>query len=295
MDHPYFLLQPLLWSFGYAVSSLMLKRALDGGAGPLRIAFLNNIAIGIYFLPGLAMLPHPVDWKLLFWPLVASGVYFVGQLSTFLAMRIGDVTVLTPVLGTKVVFVALFTFMLGAAPMLWTGWLAAILSATAVFLLGLSSWQDRKRLLQTALLGMTSAALYGRCDLIFQVHAHELGALPFAGVMMFAVMLESFLLVPFFREPLRAIPRPAWPWAFWGSLLGAAQSGGMAYTLGVYGQAEAVNVVYSTRGLWSILLVWQVGPWFGNQERAVGGKVMVRRLAGALLLLVAVGLILWGK
>jgi drug/metabolite transporter (DMT)-like permease len=294
MDHPYFLLQPLLWSLGYGIASLMLKRALDGGAGPLRIAFLNNVAIGIYFLPWLAFLPHPLNWKMLIWPLVASVVYFVGQVSTFLAMRIGDVTVLTPVLGIKVVFVAVFTVLLGAGPMPWSWWLASGLAASAVFLLGLSNWRDRTRLVKTALLAMASAALYGRCDLILQMHASELGALPFAAVMMGAVMVESLLLFPFFRQPLRAIPRAAWPWALWGSLLCAAQSAGMAYTIGHYGQATAVNVVYSTRGLWSILLVCVVGPWFGNQERAAGAGVMARRLAGALLLLAAVGLILMG-
>jgi drug/metabolite transporter (DMT)-like permease len=295
MDHPYFLLQPLLWSFGYAIASLMLKRALDGGAEALHIAFLNNVAIGIYFLPGLAMLPHPFALQMLYWPLVASLMYFTAQASTFVAMRIGDVTVLTPVLGSKVLFVAMFTVVLGAGRIPWTWWLAVCLSATAVFMLSLSHWRDRKRLLQTVALGMFSAALYSRCDLIFQMHAQEIGTFPFAGIMMAAVLLESFLLVPFFKQPLRSIPRAARPWAVWGSMLGAAQSGGMAYTLGVYGQAAAVNVVYSTRGLWSIILVWLIGPWFGNQERDIGRGVMTRRLLGALLLLAAVGLVLWGK
>jgi drug/metabolite transporter (DMT)-like permease len=294
MEHPYFLLQPLLWSVGYGFASLILKRALDGGAGPMRIAFLNNVAIGVYFLPGLWLLPHPFEIKMLFWPLVASLLYFVGQISIFLAMRIGDVTVLSPVLGSKVVFVAIFTAMLGAGPMPWTSWLASILAASAVFLLGLSHWSDRRRLLQTALLGLTSASLYGRCDLILQMHASEIGAMPFVALMMSATMIESLVLLPFFRQPLRAIPRAAWPWAFWGSLLCAAQSGGMAYTTSHYGHANAVNVVYSTRGLWSILLVCVAGPWFGNQERAAGAGVMARRIAGALLLLVAVCLILHG-
>jgi len=294
MEHPYFLLEPLVWSLGYALSSVMLKRALDGGAGSLRIAFLNNVFIGLIFLPGLAMLPHPLPWHLLVWPFVASLIYFVGQLCTFLAMRVGDVTVLTPVLGIKVVFVAVFTAALGAGAMPWMWWVACGLSAGAVFLLGVSHWHDRRRIMSTVVLGMISAALYGRCDLMFQVHAPELGTLPFAAVTMGAVMVESLFLLPFFREPLRAISREARPWAWWGSFIGAAQSAGMAWTLGHYGEAARVNVVYSTRGLWSILLVWLAGPWFGNQEREAGAGVMTRRLVGALLLLVAVGLVLSG-
>jgi hypothetical protein len=106
------------------------------------------------------------------------------------------------------------------------------------------------------------------------------------------VAIEAFGLVPFFSEPFRAVPRKAWPWALWGGVICAAQSGGMAYTLGHYGKATAINVVYSTRGLCSILVVWLLGSWFGNYERDEGQKVMVRRLAGALLLLGAVGLVL---
>jgi len=295
MAHPYFLLQPLLWSFGFAIGGIMLKRALDHGTGPLRIAFLNNIAGGLIFLPGLAMLPHPLTWPMLAWPLLSSLVYATGQVLFFLAMRTGDVTVLAPAMGVKVVFVALFTVLLGAGVMPGTWWVAACLAAGAVFLLGMSNWHDRKRLARTAVLAVLSASLYGFNDLLVQMHAHAISTMGFTAVMFGAVAVESFLLIPFFREPLRAIPRAAWPWALAGSLICAAQSGGMAYTLGNYGSAPAVNVVYSTRGLWSILLVWVAGSWFGNRESAAGTGVMVRRLAGALLLLLAVGLVLAGN
>jgi len=292
MDRPYFLLQPLLWSFGFAFGSVMLKRALDGGAGPLRIAFLTNLAMWVIFLPGWWFLPAKLSWTLLQWPLFASGLFFFGQVLTFMAMRLGDVSVIAPAFGIKVVFVAGFTVMLGAGPMPGAWWLASALSAVAVFLLGLSNWRERSRLLRTVLLAVVAAALYARCDLVLQMHAREFGPWGFVAVMMTAVAAESLLLVPFFRSPLRAISREAWPWAFWGSIVIAAQSSGMAYTLGHHGEAARVNIVYCTRGLWSILLVWLAGPWFGNQERAAGAGVMTRRLVGALLLLVAVGLVL---
>lgn len=292
MDHPYFLLQPLLWSWGFAMGGIILKRAMDHGTGPLRIAFLNNVAAGLLFLPGLALLPHTMTWPMLEWPLLSSLVYAMGQILFFLAMRTGDVTVLAPAMGVKVVFVALFTVLLGAGLMPGTWWAAACLAAGAVFLLGMSNWHDRKRLARTAVLAVLSAALYGFNDLLVEMHAPAIGTMGYTAVMFAGVALSSFLLMPFFREPLRTIPRAAWPWAVGGSILCAAQSGGMAFTLGHYGEAPAVNVVYSTRGLWSILLVWAVGPRLGNQERAAGAGVMIRRLAGALLLLVAVGLVL---
>ncbi len=295
MDFPSFLIQPLLWSFGFALGSMMLKRALDGGAGPLRIAFMSNVAMALMFVPGWWFLPATLSWEQLRWPLLASGLYFFGQVLTFTAMRAGDVSVIAPAFGIKVVFVAAFTALLGAGPMPWTWWLASALSAGAVFLLGLSNWRDRLRLVPTALLAVGAAALYARCDLVFQMHARDFNPVGFVAVMMTAVVAESFFMVPFFRGPFRSIPRETWPWALWGSVVIAAQSAGMAWTLGHYGEAARVNIVYSTRGLWSILLVWLAGSWFRNQERAAGVGVMGRRLAGALLLLVAVWLVMGGK
>lgn len=74
----------------------------------------------------------------------------------------------------------------------------------------------------------------------------------------------------------------------------AAQAGALAYSFGVYGHATAGNIVYNLRGIFSVLLVWCLGHWFANEERHVGGRVMSWRLAGAGLLLGAIGLVVAG-
>jgi drug/metabolite transporter (DMT)-like permease len=292
MNGQAYLLLPLTWAMGYALCGVILKRALDGGAGALRLAFISSLVAGVMFAPGLARWPTSAPASALQWPLLASLIYFVSQICVFVAMRLGDVTVLAPTMGIKVVFVAAFTVLLGAGPVPWTWWVGACLATSAVFLLGVSDLRARKQAGTTVALAAAAAAMYAACDVMTQMHAREIGAPVFSAIMFLAVAGESLLLLPFFREPLRAIPRRAWPWALAGCVVGAAQSGGMAITLGAFGHATAVNIIYSTRGLWSILLVWVAGPWFGNQERAAGTAVMGRRMAGALLLLGAVGLVL---
>ena len=47
-------------------------------------------------------------------------------------------------------------------------------------------------------------------------------------------------------------------------------------------------MVYSARGLWSVLAVWWVGHWFGNSERNQGSPVFRMRLLGSGLLLLAI-------
>jgi len=102
----------------------------------------------------------------------------------------------------------------------------------------------------------------------------------------------SFFLIPIFREPLRKIKRPAWPWLIGGSVLLGLQAAGVGIAIGAFGDATAVNVVYSSRGLWSVLAVWWVGHWFHNDEQNLGPAVLRLRLWGAGLMLLAIALVL---
>jgi len=76
-----------------------------------------------------------------------------------------------------------------------------------------------------------------------------------------------------------------------GTVLLALQAASIAYTLGVYGDATAVNIVYSSRGLWSVIAVWLVGHWFKNEEQHLPRALLRNRFIGAILMLAAIGLV----
>jgi hypothetical protein len=97
--------------------------------------------------------------------------------------------------------------------------------------------------------------------------------------------------MPVFREPLRAIGRVNFTWLLSGALLIGLQVTGVAYSVMVFGAATKVNVLYNTRGVWSVLLVWAFGHWVGNTERSLGTAILTRRLFGAILLLAAIVLV----
>jgi hypothetical protein len=63
-------------------------------------------------------------------------------------------------------------------------------------------------------------------------------------------------------------------------------------TIARWGHAAPVNVIYSSRGLWSILLVWTCGRWLHSRDTGLGGKVLGWRLAGAALMMSAIVLVL---
>ena len=76
-----------------------------------------------------------------------------------------------------------------------------------------------------------------------------------------------------------------------GSALLGVQSITFVSTLAVFGKATNANIVYASRGLLSVVLVWMVGHWFQNAEQHLGPKVMRWRLIGALLMLSAIVLV----
>ena len=64
----------------------------------------------------------------------------------------------------------------------------------------------------------------------------------------------------------------------------AIQAIGMTVTLGLYGDATRVNIVYSLRGLWGVLLTWFLARHFAQAASLPGHRTMLMRLIGAVLI-----------
>ncbi|MEX2381450.1 MAG: DMT family transporter [Opitutales bacterium] len=292
MTFPFYLFFPLFSAFGYALSALFLKKAIGSGVGPWRTTFVTNMVMGVLFLP--FVIGHTDGLAALHWrqPFFTAVVFLVGQVFTFLALSRGDVSVATPLMGTKVIFVAFFTVVVlrESVPLPW--WVAAFLASVAIALLRGGSPAAKKRLGITVLFALVSASAFAMADILTQKWGGIWGFRRFAPVMFFFVALLSLGFIPFFKEGIFKLPANTWKWLGGGSLLLALQALGISYVLTEFGNATAVNIVYSSRGVWSIVLVLLIGHWFGNQERTdEGDRVMGTRLIGAVLLLVAVVLV----
>ena len=285
---------PLLSALGYAVAALLLKRATTGGAGPWRVSFVTNwVQAAVFSLLWLWPVEHPATATHLAHAVVSGAVFFIGQVFTFLALSRGDVSVATPVLGSKVVFVALFTVLLGTAVVTPAMWVAVALTAGATALLGAGGQVKRAALFRSLLYGFSAAAAFACTDVLQQRWVPAWGFSHYVAVQFLTVAVLSFGLVPFFHESLRALPAAAWPWTLAGGALLSVQALGIAWSI-VHLGATDTNVLYNSRGVWSVVLVWTVGHWFGNAEREQGRGVMRRRLGGSALLLAAIVLIAHG-
>jgi len=275
----------------------------EGGAGDYAQGIARVIAadlagtglfIVIQLLFGKFSSPSVVSAMLLITlSLAAGGLFFIGQFFTFIAQTKGDVSVATPMMGVKVLMVALASTLLlaEAIPLKW--WFAAALSTLGVALLGRAGGaQKHQRVLMTMLCAAAASTAFGTADVLIQKWGRAWGGGRFLPIMFGGVAIASFALIPFFREPLRAIPRDAWRWLIPGTILMALQAAGLGLTMAIWGDATAANIVYSSRGLWSVIAVWLVGHWFSNREQHLGPGVLRWRLAGATAMLAAIVLVM---
>ncbi len=286
---------PLLASVIYVAAALLLKRAQQLGAGVLRTTFVANLAVALVFTALLPFGGKTQPWTLLWQPALVGLLFVTGQTLSVLALARGEVSVATPVLGAKTIFVACFTTMLLATRLPWQLWCAAGLSFGAILLLnrtpGSGAPSGSRAIGRTLVLSLLAALAYALFDVLVQKWAPVWGAGRFLPIALGLAAVFSGAFFPFFREPLRAVPRAAWPPLAGGAALMGLQALSLVSALAIFHDATSINVVYSARGVWSIAAVWLIGHWFSNTEAERGGSVLRWRLAGAILMTSAIVLV----
>lgn len=285
-------LLPLCAAFVYVISALLFKRASSFGIGVWRITFVANFivaAVNSLLLP----LGGNFHAELLWQPAVIGGLLVTGQLLQFFALERGDVSVAVPVFGIKVVLVAFFTTLILAETVGANLWIAAVLSVAAVTCLNRRDANQPSRHVGITLLsGGLGSICFALFDVLVQKWTPAWGIGRMVPLIFLFGALLSFALVPFFRAPLRKIPRGGWPWLGGGAVLLGTQSALFIGSFAIFQHATRANIIYSSRGLFSVLAVWLVGHWFANDERHAGPVVLRWRLAGALLMMAAIALVM---
>jgi drug/metabolite transporter (DMT)-like permease len=289
-----YLLLPLLAALAFAFGSMVFKRAFQEGATIGHAAVLNNVILAVVFLPLMAWDPKPVPWHLWHQPVITSMAFVLGHLLNVIALKKGDVSVATPLLGSKVIFVALVSWLAFGVPVQAGQWAAAALSSLGVLVMGFTDFRPGGQMGLTTLLSLGCALCFAFTDLFIQIWGSGFGVFHFLPLQFVSLAFFSLLILPFVGWKSLRAPRSAWKWIIASTGLSAVQAILITGTIAAWKDASGVNVVYATRGLWSVLLVWAIGGWMGNTERERAGlKRMTWRLIGALLILVAVALSVW--
>jgi drug/metabolite transporter (DMT)-like permease len=278
----------------FVLGMMLAKQAIEKGASPWTGTFWANIWLGIITLSVCAARQQfsPVEsWG----PAAVTGALFVaGQLLTYLAFQFGDVSLATPIFGTKVLMVAALQPVVSGRHLSAQVWVAGTLATMGVILIqrsGIRSQEtERRRVWLT--IGLTLGAAF--CLSLFDLFLERWG--PQGDVWdawyhlsaVFAVaMVLSLGFLPKIDSPRRIRQLSAGRQLLGGTGLMAVQAMSMVYSLSRFGDAARINIVYSLRGLWGVLLAWALARWLRNAEAGLSRSVMLQRLAGALLLTAA--------
>lgn len=292
MGSSWLLLLPLAAAFTYVAAVLSLKRSAELGAGLWHSAFVSNLLAALIF-QGLLVFggewQPPTSW----WqPLLVALLFLSGQIWTLFALQQGDVSIATPVLGIKIILVAVFTTLFLSQRLPWPLWLAAVLSTSGIASLNYSGAHKVGSNATLTILSAGAAAVsYALFDVLVQKWSPAWGIGRFLPLTIGLVGLLSLPLVSFFPMPLRSLPRPTLLWLSCGGALFAVQSLFFVSGIAHFGQATVSNVIYSSRGVWSVIAVALVGHWFHSSEKNLGAKVLRWRLVGAALMFSAILLV----
>lgn len=285
----WYLINPVVSAIIFTTGTLCLKRGLSEGTGVLRSSFITNSCFTILLVPLVGFSGFDADWSVTWAAVLAGLMAFSGAFFQLMAIKVGDLSVANPLLGAKVLFVAVFsTFILGnQLPMSW--WGGVFLAMIGVGFLGYAkSGSERKRVGLTLILILLSVSCFAVMDVLTAGWAKQMGFNRFVAVQQLVVMTLTFGLIPFFSSPLKSMPRSSWSWTLAGSVLIVGQFYLLNWTLSEFGQPTLINILYSSRGMWSVVMVFFFGALFGIHERAHGRMAFIRRFLGASFLMGAI-------
>ncbi len=131
------LLFPLLSSILFVVAATFAKKATSLGVSPYTATALSNFLLAVCWFAfgciGGQWLPLAGWWNAI-WIAIA---FVGGQLSTYLAFRLGDVSLATPVFGVKIIIVAFLSSLVHQSGIEARTWLAAALATVGVIVMQL--------------------------------------------------------------------------------------------------------------------------------------------------------------
>jgi len=292
MHNPIYLVLPVISAIVYTFAAMLFKKVLEKGVNLWYLNFLANLGTCVFVIPLYFFGNHCGASIPILPPFIIGGLFIAGQAFSLISLKHGDVSVATPLLGTKVLMVAFFTVILLHIPVSFLLWSAAILTIFALFLLRGNDSKSKKNFLPTVIYSLLCAFCFALSDIYLQKWSPLYGPDNLVFVVFMYVTVLSIGFFPLFIKNKLLFPAPIFIPMITSVIFIGFQTTLMAIALSRFGNATAVNIVFSSRGMWSVVFTWFLGNLLGNNERLLGKRVFVKRMFGSFLILIALLLVL---
>jgi len=229
------------------------------------------------------------SWTLLWQPVIVGCLFVAGQWLTLMAVERGDVSIAAPVLGIKVLIVPAVSPLFVDTQVATRVWVAA-----AIAVVGIACVQSRDAAVQRSQItaSVIYASLAACCmtlfDLFIQRWAPVWGAGYFLPMSFACSAVVTLVFLGRLESPSKLRQCHALRPLLMGACLMAVQAIGMTLTIGLFGDATRVNIVYSLRGLWGVLMTWILAHHIHHSETVPSHRTMSMRLLGAVLIAISV-------
>ena len=288
------LLFPLFSSLVFVVGALCAKRAALRGTSPYTSTALSNLCLALFW--AILGLVRSGGLAPSAWPAAAviAFTFVAGQLCTYLAFQHGDVSVATPIFGVKIVIVAVISSLVAEKRIEPRIWVAAVLGAIGVGVVQASGnthghgRSSAGRAALTVVLALSAATFLSLFDVGLQKYGRLYGAERLLVTMFVFTGLLSLGFLPWVDKVSRIRQIGAGRPLVLAALLMATQAVSISYSLGQFGDATRINIVYALRGFWSVLLAWALSRLAASPDMSHSNRTMLLRLAGAVLLMISV-------
>ena len=277
--------------FLYACSALLCKRGLELGSGTLRSLVYSNLVMSACFLPYPFFSRNSLSLEFVFYGSLLGLLFFLSQMLCFLSLKRGDASLMTPIMGSKPVFVAIFVAALGLTPNnLTPSTLIAV--ALATISIALIGWPSKRAdfSLVGIFLAVTGASGFGLLDSLVPFFTNQSDPFFLLFIVFGSVGLFSILLIPWTEGSFITYRSESDFWMWLSALPMGGQAICMSMAIGFYQIPTQANIFYAGRGLWSVILVALFGGLLGLRESKSSRTLLFRRMTGALLLLIGVWL-----
>lgn len=280
---------------GYTLASFFLKQGLQKGATPMQLNLWSNIAMGLLVQPLWRFDSPEIPNTQLILPLLAATSFFVGQLFTFAALSKGDVSVVTPLLGTKVLGVTLLNALVFSMPISIRWWIAAGAASIGIAVIaGVVPKGQGRSVLMASLWALGAAVAFSLTDVLVQHWSGGADPWAFLPTMFGWVAVLSVLWCSVVDRGAFFPPKKSRLALAVGACILALQASLVFLAITFSRDATATNIIYGGRALLTVLAAWSLGRFFGLKEGEMTAGLLAFRLVGAMLLFASILLVVAG-